>query len=292
MRSAERSLGDQPGTAMLSGHAVDARDLDRLRARQRGQDRGQAPREHRLADAGRPGEQQVVGPRRSDGQRLDDVRVSAHVREIEVALRKREDGLVAIGRGRALAATQDLGHLRQAAGPQHVEPFDQAGLKHPLQRDDEPRQPRSRGALRHRQRAAAGTDLSPEAELAEDGVALERVGRDVTAGGEDRARDGEVEARAGLAQRRRRQVDGQTLEGELEAGVEDRRAHALACLPHRAVAQADDGEGRQSGAHVDLHGDAPRLETIDGEGGDASEHGRHARPRGVTVEPLICTEIA
>jgi hypothetical protein len=89
-----------------------------------------------------------------------------------------------------------------------------------------------------------------------------------------------------------REVDRDALERELEAGVEDRRAHALARLAHGAVAQADDGEVRQSGAHVDLHGDAPRLEAVDGEGGDAGEHVRHARPWGVTVEPRVCTESA
>ena len=79
-----------PRAAMLPGDAVDARHLDRLGPRQRRQDRGQAPREHRLAHAGRAREQQVVGAGRRDGQRLDDVGVAADVGEVEVAAGRRE----------------------------------------------------------------------------------------------------------------------------------------------------------------------------------------------------------
>ena len=145
MRRAERALGHQPAAATLSGHAVDARHLDRLRPRQRRQDRGQAAREHRLAHAGRPREQQVVRAGGGDGQRLDDVGVAADVGEVEVAHGEREHVLVAVGRRRALAAAEDLGHLREAAGAEHVQPIDERGLERPLARDDEAgRAPRAR----------------------------------------------------------------------------------------------------------------------------------------------------
>src|SRR5690349_22679741 len=48
---------------------VDARDLERLLAGERRQDPGQAAREHRLAGARRPTEQQVVPTRRGQLQR-------------------------------------------------------------------------------------------------------------------------------------------------------------------------------------------------------------------------------
>ena len=292
MRRAERALGDQPAPAMLPGDAVDARHLDRLGPRQRRQDRGQAPREHRLAHAGWAREQEVVGAGRRDGQGLDDVGVAADVGEVEVAGGRRDDALAGIGRRRALAAAQDLGHLGQAGGADDVEPLDEARLQHPLARDHEPRQARVRRSLGDGEGAAAGADLASQAQLAEDGVALERVGGQVAADGEDRARDGEVEARAGLAHRRGREVHRDALERELEARVEDRRPHALARLAHRPVAEAHDREVGQARADVDLDGDPPRLEAVDRERGDAGEHGRHARPRPATVEDVVCDDIA
>ena len=86
--------------------------------------------------------------------------------------------------------------------------------------------------------------------------------------------------------------DRDALEGELEARVEDRRPHALARLAHGAVGQADDREVGQARAHVDLDRDAPRIESVDGEGGDAGEHVGHARPRPVTVEGVNGNESA
>src|SRR5919199_1370441 len=76
------------------------------------------------------------------------------------------------------------------------------------------------------------------------------------AGREHRAGDGQVEPGPRLAQVRGREVDGQPLGRELEPGVEDGRAHALARLPHGAVPEADDGEARQARAQGDLDRDA------------------------------------
>ena len=70
-----------------------------------------------------------------------------------------------------------------------------------------------------------------------------------------------------------REVDRDAALREREAGVEDRAADALARLAHRAVAEADDRERRQALADVDLDGDAPRFDAVDGERGDLGEHG-------------------
>ena len=45
------------------------------------------------------------------------------------------------------------------------------------------------------------------------------------------------------------------------------------------------------GADVDLDGDAAGLEAVDGEGGDAGEHGRHAAASGVTDQPPLCAPV-
>jgi len=73
---------------------------------------------------------------------------------------------------------------------------------------------------------------------------------------------------------RRRRSRGPPSLRELEAGVEDRAADPLARLAHGAIGEADDREVRQAGADIDLDGDVSRLEAVDREGADASEHGR------------------
>jgi hypothetical protein len=254
--------------------AVDARDLERLALGQGREDRRQPAREHRLADARRAGHEQVVTAGRCDGQRLDDVGVAADVGEVEMASRQRDDRRVGLRWRWALAPAQDLGDLGEAADADDVQPVDERRFEHALERDDESLEAGSRGSLRHRERPAARPDRAAEPELAEDRVALERVGGDVAAHGEDGARDREVEAGPRLAQRRRREVDRHTSLRELEAGVEDRRADALARLAHRPVGEADDREVGQARADVDLDGHAPRFEAVDREGADAGEHGR------------------
>jgi hypothetical protein len=131
----------------------------------------------------------------------------------------------------------------------------------------------ARSALGDRQRPAARPQLAAERQLPEDRPAVERLGRDLAVGREDPHGDREVEARAGLAQVGGREVRGDALLRELEAGVLDRRADALARLADRLVAEPDDREGRQALAQVDLDGHPPRLDAVDREGGDAGEHG-------------------
>ena len=88
-----------------------------------------------LPTPGGPESSRLCAAGGGDGQRLDDVGVAADVGEVEVARGEREHVLVAVGRRRALAAAEDLGHLREAAGPEHVQPIDERGLERPLARD-------------------------------------------------------------------------------------------------------------------------------------------------------------
>jgi hypothetical protein len=85
------------------------------------------------------------------------------------------------------------------------------------------------------------------------------VGRD------DRHRDGQVEARSGLAQRGRCQVHRDALLREVHTGVGKRRAHALAGLTHRAIGQPDDREGRQPAADVYLDRDRYAVDALERE---------------------------
>ncbi len=135
-------------------------------------------------------------------------------------------------------------------------------------------QPHRLRALGHRQRAGRVAQLTAEGELAEDRAAGQRVGGHLAAGREHRQRERGIEARAGLAHERRREVGGDPALGELEAGVEDRRADAVARLSHRGVAEADDGERGQAAADVDLHPDLEGLDPVDGKRRDPGEHAR------------------
>ena len=183
-------------------------------------------------------------------------------------------GAHGLARRPAPFAAQDAGQVSEGLDARDVDAVHELCLGHAVERHDEPLEPGPPGALGHGERAAARADLAVEGELAEDRKALQRLGGDVARGGQDRAGDREVEAGPRLAQRRGREVDGDAAQREVEPGVEDGRAHALARLAYGAVGEPDDREAGQAGAHVDLHGDAPRLEAVDGEGDHAGEHGR------------------
>src|SRR6185312_4603854 len=60
------AVDDSPTAAEQSGDAVDLRDVERLGARHRGQDRAQTLREHRLSATRRSDEQQIVSAGRRD----------------------------------------------------------------------------------------------------------------------------------------------------------------------------------------------------------------------------------
>ena len=97
---------------------------------------------------------------------------------------------------------------------------------------------------------------------------------------------------ARLADVGRRQVDGDAVRRELEPGVADRAAHAVAALAHARVGQADHRERRQAerDVHLDVHGagvDAEdRRGPQAGEHGTArlQEHGRGSRDGGMSGE--------
>ena len=135
----------------------------------------------------------------------------------------------------------------------------------------------ARGLLGHRQHARQGADRAIEGELAGQPPVIQGRLRDLPRRAEDRRRDREIEARAGLAQVGRRQVGGDPLERELEAAVDDRRAHPLAGLPDGGVREPDEREGGQPAVDVDLDVDGERVDALEGEGSGSGEHRVDAR---------------
>jgi len=106
-----------------------------------------------------------------------------------------------------------------------------------------------------RQRAADRLDLAVQREFANDGERSDGSLLHGAGGGENAEGDRQIERRAFLAKVGGRQVHGDPVHGEGEAGVADRGAHALAAFAHGGVRQSHCGEGRQPGGdvHFDAH---------------------------------------
>ena len=235
-----------------------------------------------LPTPGGPESSRLCAAGGSDGQRLDDVGVAADVGEVEVARRGGASARSSpVGRRRALAAAQDLGHLREAAGPEHVEPVDERGLERPLRAGRRgPSSPARAAALRHGERAAARAHLAPERRA-------RRRPRSARA-----RRAGCWPPTARIAQAMARSKPGPALRIDAGARLTVTRLSGNSKPELRIAARTRSRASRtarsarptivkfgQAGAHVDLDRDAPRVESVDGEGGDAGEHGGHARRR-------------
>ena len=84
MRRAKRPVADEPALAEQARHRVQPGHFERLRTRQRGQDRREAAREHRLAGPGRADEERIVSARRRDLEGASAHALPTHVREVEL----------------------------------------------------------------------------------------------------------------------------------------------------------------------------------------------------------------
>jgi hypothetical protein len=113
--------------------------------------------------------------------------------------------------------------------------------------------------------------------LPADCTRLEPLARDLPARAQEANREGKVEARTRLADPCGREIRRQPLQGELEAGVQQGRADALACLAHRGVGQSHDREDREARPHVDLDRHLLAVDALYCECRDACEHATKLR---------------
>ena len=128
-------------------------------------------------------------------------------------------------RGRAPGAAASGGRRRRAASPpspgashaDDAQPSTSARLSRASRDDDQPGQPGALRSLGDGEGTATAPQLAAERELAEHRPVLERLGGHLPAGGQDGRGQREVEARADLAQVRRREVGRDAPQGELEA---------------------------------------------------------------------------
>ena len=271
---------DQAGARRQPRDAVDARDLERLRrASAAAGSTAAAGRASSCPCPGGPREQQVVAARRGDRQRRERRRRGRGRRRGRARRRgparapraPRRGGGAAPSPPRRIAATS-----RSVPRAGDVEPVDERRLRARARAGTtSPSSPARARALGHRERAAAGPQLAAERELAED-----RAGARARSAGtwplaaRIAAGDREVEARPGLAQVRRREVDGDAPRGnskpELRIAAWTRsRASRTARSPSPTMVKPAGRRARRP-RRVTGRGSRPSMR----EGGDTGEHGR------------------
>ena len=172
----ERRRGDERASRREEpGDRVDARDLERLLPRQRRQDPRQPARQHRLAGARRPDENEVVGPGSCNLERATSSLLAPDIGEIVAAAAlQHRVGKRLVARYVDLAAEvrDDLG---QVPYRHRLDPG-QRGLGGRICSADDAAQPDPLRALGDRQRSGHGPHPSVERELAHRGVLRQRSG--------------------------------------------------------------------------------------------------------------------
>ncbi len=275
VRGAERAdRGDARTGWQQSRDAVNTGGLERLVQGHGRQDGREPAREHGLARAGRTNHEQVVAPSRRDLERAFGRGLASHVAEVcpvGVSSWRIQPGIPV---PKLTGAAGECAHLRQGGRPARLDALHDGGLRGVGSRKHHPAATQRTRAERHRERAPHRAQVPFEAELAHDDVAIEPARRELPAGEENAECDREVERGAGLGPIRGREVARDPLEGEGVAGARERGRHALAALFHRALRQADRGEGGEPVGEVHLDLDGIRVDPDDGRGSEMGEHAR------------------
>lgn len=149
---------------------------------------------------------------------------------------------------------------------------------------EQPRDSGPPGPLGRGEHASHRPHPPVEGELADCGVVGERLPWHLTRGAEHGELDGQVEARALLAEPRGRKVDGDAPYRPLELGRGDPAPHPMLRLLAGAVNEPDDGEPRHAVLEMRLDFDAAGLEADQRMGDGAREHPLHGRVPGVTCQ--------
>ena len=298
-----RSCGAAPGTGARSTRAaavvqardaVDPRDLERLGARERRQDRRQPPREHRLADAGRPSSSRLWPPAAAIVSARDRRRRGRGRRRGRRAAgrgaTRRGPGSGGGGRSPPRSTLGDLGSVPAAMTSSPSTSAASAARSRGTIRPVEParaRRPRRRRA----RRGTAAARRRARARRRPRGARAPRAGIWPLAASTPtaiaRSNPGPTLRRcAGARLTVMRRAGNSKPEFRIAA-----RTRSRASRTARSASPTIVKAGRP-GADVDLDGDEARVEAVDGEGGDAGEHGRHARGGRVTAKPRICDDSA
>jgi hypothetical protein len=213
---------------------------------------------------------------RGDLERVAQVRLAAQVGEVRAGGRRRQRQGQRLGPLGPPLPRRQRGELGEAVERQHLDLAGQRRLP-PVGGGDHDRLGAHLACrLGDRQHPGHRPHRPVERQLADHRQLRQRLPLELPGGDQQGDGDRQVEARAGLAEAGRRQVDDDPSQRELEAAVGERRPHPLARLPDRRVGQADQGEGGQAAVDVDLDPHRPRGDAVERERPRRGEHGGDA----------------
>ena len=234
---------------------VDLRRLQGLGEAHGGEDRRQAPGEHRLAAAGGACHQEIVpaGGRHLHGAL--DVLLPAHLCEVfpAGAVRVGEGGGGGAARLDLAGAVEKIDDLAEVPDPVDRHALDDAPLGGVLLGEEESFHGPPAGGHGHGQNAAHRLDAPVEGELPHHDVASGALAGDDAGGGQKPHGHGKVEGGAVLADVGGRQVDGDAAGGKFVAGVLDGRFDPVLALLDRPLGEPHRGKLGQALSDVDLH---------------------------------------
>jgi hypothetical protein len=254
-RSRPARGGSAPGDRVHRG------DLQGLLVGQRRQDRGQSLGEHRLAGTGWPDQEQVVTAGGGQFEPAPAQFLTDHVGQVGTAGWHRVRRRWRVEQW--TAAADEVDEQAQGIGRSYRHVRYQSGLPRVGQWYHDPP---DAGPYR---REHAGQDAPDRAyraiepQFTEQHHALQRRQWQYPGPGQDRHRDGQIEDRTVLGQRRRQQVYRDSAVGPAFAGVDQCRPHPVARLVECGVGQAGQREAGESRGEIGLH-----LHQVAGEAGE------------------------
>jgi len=219
-------------------------------------------------------QQHVVAAGGGDLERALGVGLAPDVGEVEIVAGRRHR-LGRDRRRRRRLAVQQCHGVSQRRGRQHAQPVDGRGLAAVVARHEQRADAAASARQADGQRSPHRLDLTVESQLTDDGELTESPVVQRAGGGQDAERDGQVERRALLAQIGGGEVHRDSIGREGEAGIANRRAHALAALAHGRVGQADGGERGQPRGDVDLDAHEGGPDAVKRCRQDVGQHERH-----------------
>ena len=272
VRVAERTAAADRAVLQFAGEALDHRDFERFAGVERGQEAGQACRQHRLAGAGRTQHQQIVAAGGCDFECALCGLLALHV--AQVGHRDRFVGEFGDGRAQHLHAFEMIDQRDQRRCCDDFEAAGPGGFGAGVLRADE-RAFEFERLDRGRQDASDRDDRAVERQLAERHVARHFRRREHAHNGEQAERDREVVVAAFFRQVGGREVDRDAFVRECEADRVERGADAFAAFGDGFVGEAHDRHAFFQPAacvrHVDLHVDFARFDADEGDGRDVRD---------------------
>ena len=246
---AEGTMRDEAGVFIEdAGDGVDLGGLEGLFKAERGEDGGKALGEHGLAGAGWADHEDVVAPGGGDLQSAFGDVLAADVSEVGVVVGGLAEHLAAVDDERLsedvalLGGVEELADFKERFDGVDVDAFDDGGLARVGGGDDEVPDAGGAGGDGDGQHALHGAEGAVEAEFADEDEVGDVLDGEAAVGAEDADGDGEVEAGAFFFEVGGGEVDGDAGGWEVEAGVADGGADAVAGLADGGVGEADGGE--------------------------------------------------